>query len=230
MTSINRLDHEEAIETFDAEPWAQQLDFQWEKRFEQRESSTEDRVIQIDLGSHKHPKPISISENLSHTEREELIALIREYIDVFAWNYEDMPGLDLQIAMHRLNIKSDVKPVKQQQWQFHPDIMKAIKAKVHKVIECDFIREEQCPGQVANIVPILKKNGTIWICIDYHDLNAACPKDKFPLPITDVMIYITYGFERMSFMASQGTTKSRYTQKMQGVLHSGHCQGYTIIL
>ena len=31
MTSINQLEHDKAIETFDAEPWAQQLDFQWEK-------------------------------------------------------------------------------------------------------------------------------------------------------------------------------------------------------
>jgi len=50
-----------------------------------------------------------------HLQREELIALIREYIDVFAWNYKDMPGRDPQIAMYHLNIKSDVKPVKQQQ-------------------------------------------------------------------------------------------------------------------
>ena len=55
-------------------------------------------------------------------------------------------------------------------------------------------------GLAANIVPILKKNGKIWVCIDYRDLNAACPKDEFPLPITDVMIDNTYGFERMSFM------------------------------
>jgi len=55
MTSINRLDHEEAIETFDAEPWAQQLDFQWEKRFEQREPPTEDRVIQVNFGSQDTP-------------------------------------------------------------------------------------------------------------------------------------------------------------------------------
>ena len=74
---------------------------------------TGDMVIQIDVGSQDHPKPISISENLSFTEREELIALIREYIDVFAWNYEDMHVLDPQIAMHRLNIKPNVKPVKQ---------------------------------------------------------------------------------------------------------------------
>jgi len=116
MTSIDQLEHEEAIETFDAEPWAQQLDHQWEKWFEQCEPSTEDRVIQVNLGSQDHPKPISISESLSLAEREEVIALVREYIDVFAWNYKDMPGLDPQIAMHRLNIKPDIKPVKQQQW------------------------------------------------------------------------------------------------------------------
>ena len=42
-------------------------------------------------------------------EKEELMVLVREYIDVFVWNYEDMPGLDPQVAMHRLNIKPDVK-------------------------------------------------------------------------------------------------------------------------
>jgi len=49
-------------------------------------------------------------------------------------------------------------------------------------------REEQHPDWVANIVPVLKKNGKIKIYIDYHDLNAACPKDEFPLLITDVIL------------------------------------------
>jgi len=102
--------------------------------------------------------------------------------------------------MHRLNIKPDAKPVKQQQRPFCPNIMEAIEAKVHKLIACGFIREEQHPDWVANIVPVLKKNGKIRICIDYHDLNTACPKEEFPLPITDVMIDNTCGFERMSFM------------------------------
>ena len=31
MTSIDKLKQKEAIETFDTEPWAQQLDLQWEK-------------------------------------------------------------------------------------------------------------------------------------------------------------------------------------------------------
>jgi len=53
---------------------------------------------------------------------------------------------------------------------------------------------------MANIVPVLKKNEMIWICIDYRKLNAACPKDEFSLAITDVMIDNTCDFERMSFM------------------------------
>ena len=93
MTSSNHL---EPVEAIDIEPWAQQLDFQWEKQFELWELPTEDMVIQVNLGSQDHPKPIFISESLSLTERQELIVLVREYNDVFAWNYEDMPGLNLQ--------------------------------------------------------------------------------------------------------------------------------------
>ena len=111
-----------------------------------------------------------------------------------------MPGLDPQVAMHRLNIKPDTKPVKQQQRRFCPNVMEAIEAEVHKLIACGFIWEEQHPDWVANIIPVLKKNEKIQIYIDYHDLNTSCPKDVFPLPITDVMNDNTYGFKRMSFM------------------------------
>jgi len=49
-------------------------------------------------------------------------------------------------------------------------------------------------------VPILKKNRTIRVCIDFYDVNIACPEDEFPLSITNVMNDNTYGFIRMSFM------------------------------
>ena len=78
--------------------------------------------------------------------------------------------------------------------------MKVIKSEVKKLIDSSFVRKEQHPDWMANIFPFSKKNRKIWICIDYRDLNAACPKDKFSLPITDVMIDKMCGFERMSFM------------------------------
>ena len=156
---------------------------------------------------------------------------MREYIDVFAWNYEDLPGLDPRVAMHRLNINSDVKPVKQQQRRFRPEIMEAIQSEVKKLIDSGFIREEQHPDWVANIVPVAKKNENIRICIDFRDLNEACPKDEFPLPITDVMIDNTCRFEKCpSWMDSQGIIKSKCTLMMKSILLSRHHWGYIVIL
>jgi len=78
--------------------------------------------------------------------------------------------------------------------------MEAIQSEVKKLIDSGFIREEQHPDWVANIVPVTKKNEKIWVCTDFCDLNVACPKDEFPLPIIYVMIDNTCGFEQMSFM------------------------------
>ena len=84
------------------------------------------RLFRSNLGDEANPKPIFISEGLSPSEKKDLISLVQEYIDVFAWNYEDMPGLDPRVAMHRLNINMDIKPVKKQQRQFRPEIMEVI--------------------------------------------------------------------------------------------------------
>jgi len=102
-------------------------------------------VIQINLESEANPKPIFISESLSPYEKEDLIHLIQEYIDVFAWNYEDMSELDPQVAMHHLNINLDVKLVKQQKQRFCPEIIEAIELEVKKLINFGFVREEQHP-------------------------------------------------------------------------------------
>ena len=79
MTSSSQLEPAEAT---NEEPWAQQLNLQWEKRFELREPPTEDKVVQVNLGSQDHPKPIFISENLSLTEKEALIVLVLSLIHI----------------------------------------------------------------------------------------------------------------------------------------------------
>jgi len=123
-------------------------------------------VTQINLRDEANLKPIFISESLTPSEKDDLIHLIREYKDVFAWNYKDMPVLDHQITMHRLNINPDAEPVMQQQ-HFRLEVMEAIKLEVKKLIDSDFVREGQHPDWVANIVPVPKKNGKIQICIDF---------------------------------------------------------------
>jgi len=62
LTSTSQAEPEENIEPFDTDPWAQQLNLQWEKHFEQRDPPTEDKVVQIDVGDQTHLKLISIRE------------------------------------------------------------------------------------------------------------------------------------------------------------------------
>jgi hypothetical protein len=61
----------------------------------------------------------------------------------------------------------------------------AIKLKVKKLLKARFIYLVSLTDWVSNIVLIDKKQGTIHVCVDYRDINKACPKDNFPTPFVD---------------------------------------------
>ena len=67
-------------------------------------------------------KPISINMFLSAEERKCLIDLLHEYKDVFAWNYDEMPGIDPGLVAYSLNMESDTRPVVQPMWTFHTEV------------------------------------------------------------------------------------------------------------
>ena len=52
----------------------------------------------------------------------------------------------------------------------------------------------------SNPVPVTKKQGTICVCVDYRDLNRACPKYNFPTPFIHQIIDDCTGCEVFSFM------------------------------
>ena len=111
-----------------------------------------------------------------------------------------MPGLDPNMAVHKLSISKEKHPTKQAQRHYRPELVVQIKDEIDKLINAGFIREVYYPKWLANIVPVKKKNGQVRICVDFRDLNEACPKDKFPLPITELLIDATTGFGALSFM------------------------------
>jgi len=51
-----------------------------------------------------------------------------------------------------------------------------------------------------NIVLIRRKNGQLCVCVDFKDLNNACPKDDSTLPITELLVNTNTGFRTLSFM------------------------------
>ncbi|XP_074266516.1 uncharacterized protein LOC141589791 [Silene latifolia] len=162
--------------------------------------STVDDLKELNLGTDEDPRPIYVSALLTKEEEEEYYKLLVEYKDVFAWSYKEMLGLSPKIAVHRLAIRKGISPRKQSQRRFRTELIPEIEKEVNKLIEAGFIREVRYPTWIANIVPVRKKNGQLRVCVDFRDLNDACPKDDFPLPVTELMIDATTGHEALSFM------------------------------
>jgi hypothetical protein len=73
----------------------------------------ENETTKINLGTLESPKEVKIGSTLSSQEQEELIKLLKEFLEVFAWSYEDMPEIDPDIVQNRIPILPEVKPVKQ---------------------------------------------------------------------------------------------------------------------
>ena len=111
-----------------------------------------------------------------------------------------MPGIDLSVITHRLNVHPSSKPVRQKKRVFAPKRDNAIKEEVQKLTTTQFIREVYYPDWLANVVMVKKANDKWRICVDFTDLNKACPKDSYPLPRTDQLVDSTTGHQLLSFM------------------------------
>ena len=67
----------------------------------------------VNLGTKEERKEMKIGTTLSPAIRKELIDLLQDYSNVFAWSYQDMPGLDTDIVVHHLPLKEECAPIKQ---------------------------------------------------------------------------------------------------------------------
>ena len=121
-------------------------------------------------------------------------------MDVFAGTYDEMPSLDPGLVVHSLNVDPGVKPVVQPARVFHTNVEAQITQEVKKLLAAGFVKPIQHPKWLSNIMPVKKKNGQICCCVDFHNLNKACPKDEFPLPNIDLLVDSTAKNSMFSFM------------------------------
>uniref|UniRef100_A0A2N9GEB2 Uncharacterized protein n=1 Tax=Fagus sylvatica TaxID=28930 RepID=A0A2N9GEB2_FAGSY len=146
-----------------------------------------------------------LGASLSQELRDGLTVLLMEYSDVFAWSPYEAPGVDPAFACHSLNVDPLIRPVVQKGRRISPLHQEAVCEEVNRLVEAKAIREILYPTWLSNTVVVKKKNGKWRVCIDFTDLNKACPKDPFPLPKIDQLVDATSGHQRMSFLdAFQG--------------------------
>ena len=92
----------------------------------------------VNLGIKDDKREINVGAALGEGVKKRIFQLLREYSDIFAWSYEDMPGLDPQIVEHRIPTKPECPPVRQKLRRTQPDMALKIKGEVQKQIDEGF--------------------------------------------------------------------------------------------
>ncbi|CAA0840187.1 Unknown protein, partial [Striga hermonthica] len=126
-----------------------------------------------------------IGRDLGEPIRSRLIQLVREFADIFSYTAEELTGISAEVIEHRLNIDLSVRPVKQKRRHHGAEMDKIIEQEVEKLLGARHIKEIQFPEWLSNTVMVSKAEGKWRMCIDFRDLNKACPKDLYPLPRID---------------------------------------------
>nr|GFC29468.1 reverse transcriptase domain-containing protein [Tanacetum cinerariifolium] len=76
-------------------------------------------------------------------------------------------------------------PVWQKKHGQAPEHAKAILEEVHKLVDAGIMREVYFHDWLCNPVMVKKSDGSWRMCVDFTDLNKACPQDCYPLPEID---------------------------------------------
>nr|GLL29662.1 uncharacterized protein LOC109154689 [Ipomoea trifida] len=110
-----------------------------------------DELKEVDLGTPENPRPIFISTLLSNEDEKIYVELLKEYIDVFAWTYKEMPGLDPKVVVHRLAVKKTyLSPLRKaylhlhlSTWEYPECVSLFLQQKSQPLVMCRAVLEPQ---------------------------------------------------------------------------------------
>ena len=69
-----------------------------------------------------------------------------------------------------------------------------------RLLKAEFIKTARYVEWLSNIVPVMKKNEKLRVCIDFRDLNTTTPKDEYPMPVVDLLVDRSTGHSIMLMM------------------------------
>ena len=177
------------------------------------ETARETGIARALIASERRPQPVEewlekkingrtfrLGKTLDRETQDQIAKVISRHLDAFAWSAADMPGIDPDFLCHRLAMDPQVRPIRQRSRKFNEEKRQAIKDETQKLLLAGHIREIQYPEWLANVVLVKKSSGKWRMCVEFTDLNKACPKDSYPLPSIDVPVETASGCKLLSFL------------------------------
>ena len=111
-----------------------------------------------------------------------------------------MPGIPTEVIQHKMNVNPEKKPMQQRRIAFALERDQAVREEVAKLLTVGFIREVYYPDWLVNVVLVKKANGKWRMCVDFTNLNKACPKESFHLQRIDQLVDSIAGHKLLTFM------------------------------
>jgi hypothetical protein len=139
--------------------------------------------VEIELG-----KTLNINPNLTVAETQQLMKLLLEHKEAFAWDYTEMKGISPELCTHRIYIKEDCRSICQSQRRMNPNLREILKEELEKLLNAGFIYPISNSEWVSPLVIVPKKNEKWRVCVDYRALNKATQKYHFLLPFIDQVL------------------------------------------
>nr|GEY49429.1 reverse transcriptase domain-containing protein [Tanacetum cinerariifolium] len=143
---------------------------------------------------------VAIGGTLLDKGRTELCSILKKNLDIFAWQPTDMTGVPRSVSEHRLNIREGYSPVWQKKRGQASERAKAIQVEVQKLVEAGIMREVYYHNWLSNPVMVKKHDSSWRMCVDFTDLNKACPQDCYPLPEIDWKVESLCGYHFKCFL------------------------------
>ncbi|GJW26989.1 reverse transcriptase domain-containing protein, partial [Tanacetum coccineum] len=109
-------------------------------------------------------------------------------------------GVPRHTAEHRLNVREGCSPIRQKKRGQVPERNKAIQEEVEKLVDARIMKEVHYHNWVSNPVMVKKNDGNWRMCVDFKDLNKACPHDGYPLPEIDWKVESLCGYPFKCFL------------------------------
>ncbi|XP_071913979.1 uncharacterized protein [Coffea arabica] len=172
----------------------------WEPMEKGERLETDEGLVELPVHPDQPERTVKVGTCLDELTRSSLESLLEEYAEIFASSADDISGIPTELAAHRLHVDPNVQLVKQKKRNFAPERKKVVKSEVSKLLEAKIVKEVYYPTWLANPV-LVKKEERAWrMCVDFTDLNKACPKDCYPLPRIDQLVDSTSGYEIFCFL------------------------------
>jgi hypothetical protein len=104
------------------------------------------------VASEQDPKHVNLASHLTKKQRVDYGELLKEFADIFAWQYDDLNTFDTEVIQHKIPLNKDTKPFRKKLRSFNPLLLPTMEREIKKLLDARIIIPLRYSEWIANLV------------------------------------------------------------------------------